>query len=442
MTPPVMTTEALMDALSNDWQPITTLIFKMQIKEMMDARFLQIKLKELERKGLILVETKMGKKHYKVEKPDLIITHEYLDTAVKQSDSLNDDYIIYSEATLELEKIVDLDPFDEKTWLELGQEYFKQGDYAWAIKSYKNAIILYDDDDLEFKIKSLNNLGSAYHKNGEVHLAMDSYENALKLTEEYTFIYLKKFLLRDIGNIFSEEDNHQEAIMYYEKALELSILEESSPFHQEVLFSLGMSYSNIKQPEKAIVCFEKIAKHDPELDIIWSALGLAYSANKEYDKAVECFEIALQFNPSDEDIIEKLNFVVDEMKKNEHLEESPQELPEESKDSVFSKDDILSFLKELSVQFEKLVKLTELTTAIHIKSFINDQIKPFFENPSKKKIKKLKKSIEHHIEFWPEDKREEFFNEYSRTIKRYEELQPPKWKIYGKGLLKLIPLLR
>ena len=32
---------------------------------MMDARFLQIKLKELERKKLILVDIKMGKKYFK-----------------------------------------------------------------------------------------------------------------------------------------------------------------------------------------------------------------------------------------------------------------------------------------------------------------------------------------------------------------------------------------
>ncbi|MHA1458384.1 MAG: hypothetical protein ACTSQR_01840 [Promethearchaeota archaeon] len=62
---PIITTEKILDALSEDWQPITALIFKMKIKDMMDARFLQIKLKELERKGLVIVETKMGKKHWK-----------------------------------------------------------------------------------------------------------------------------------------------------------------------------------------------------------------------------------------------------------------------------------------------------------------------------------------------------------------------------------------
>ena len=62
---PIITTEKILAALSEDLQPITALIFKMKIKDMMDARFLQIKLKELERKGLVMVETKMGKKHWK-----------------------------------------------------------------------------------------------------------------------------------------------------------------------------------------------------------------------------------------------------------------------------------------------------------------------------------------------------------------------------------------
>ena len=64
---PIITTDKITEALSDEWQPITSLIFKMKIKDMMDARFLQIKLKELERKGLVLADTKMGKKHWKLK---------------------------------------------------------------------------------------------------------------------------------------------------------------------------------------------------------------------------------------------------------------------------------------------------------------------------------------------------------------------------------------
>ena len=64
---PIITTEKILKFLSDEWQPITSLIFNMKIKDMMDARFLQLKLKELERKGVIIVEIKKGKKHWKLK---------------------------------------------------------------------------------------------------------------------------------------------------------------------------------------------------------------------------------------------------------------------------------------------------------------------------------------------------------------------------------------
>ena len=66
-TLPVITTEKILGALSEDWQNITHLIFKLKIKDMMDARYLQNKLKDLVRKEKILVEIKKGKKHWKLK---------------------------------------------------------------------------------------------------------------------------------------------------------------------------------------------------------------------------------------------------------------------------------------------------------------------------------------------------------------------------------------
>ncbi len=40
---------------------------KLKRNEMMDARYLQLKLKELERKDLVKVEIKLGKKHFKLK---------------------------------------------------------------------------------------------------------------------------------------------------------------------------------------------------------------------------------------------------------------------------------------------------------------------------------------------------------------------------------------
>ncbi|MFX1385901.1 MAG: hypothetical protein ACFE9M_01680 [Promethearchaeota archaeon] len=66
-TLPIITTEKILNVLSNEWQTIKLLILKLKIKDMMDARYLQLKLKELERKGHVLVETKMGKRQWKLK---------------------------------------------------------------------------------------------------------------------------------------------------------------------------------------------------------------------------------------------------------------------------------------------------------------------------------------------------------------------------------------
>ncbi len=66
-TLPIITTEKILNVLSDEWQTIKHLIFKLKIKDMMDARYLQLKLKELERKGNVLVESKMGKRQWKLK---------------------------------------------------------------------------------------------------------------------------------------------------------------------------------------------------------------------------------------------------------------------------------------------------------------------------------------------------------------------------------------
>lgn len=66
-TLPIITTDKIVSVLSTEWQTIKHLIFKLKIKDMMDARYLQLKLKELERKGEVLVDVKMGRKHWKLK---------------------------------------------------------------------------------------------------------------------------------------------------------------------------------------------------------------------------------------------------------------------------------------------------------------------------------------------------------------------------------------
>ncbi len=119
------------------------------------------------------------------------------------------------------------------------------------------------------------------------------------------------------------------------------------------------------------------------------------------------------------------------------MEEFPQRI---------QKDNVDYFLQEnlalINNKLGELIKINKFGTQIHIKSYINDVIKSGFANPSNRRIKLLKKSYEQHTEGWSEDKREKFYNDYTRTIRHYEAMRPSKWKRWGSRLFKLISLIR
>ena len=66
-TLPVITTDKILATLNNEWQNITHLIFKLKIKDMMDARYLQNRLKELVRREKVEMLIIKNKKHWKLK---------------------------------------------------------------------------------------------------------------------------------------------------------------------------------------------------------------------------------------------------------------------------------------------------------------------------------------------------------------------------------------
>ena len=60
--------ESIIRVLNYDWQTVRDIIFKLKIRDMMDARYLQIKLKQMERQGKILTKVKMGRKLFCIKK--------------------------------------------------------------------------------------------------------------------------------------------------------------------------------------------------------------------------------------------------------------------------------------------------------------------------------------------------------------------------------------
>lgn len=100
-----------------------------------------------------------------------------------------------------------------------------------------------------------------------------------------------------------------------------------------------------------------------------------------------------------------------------------------------------SLLENQKDKLDELIKLFKFGTTIQIKSYINDMIEPIFNKASKKKIKEFEEFVEKQLETWPEDRRNEFLEEFFRTLGMYKAMQPTKWRKWGSYLLKLISLL-
>ena len=66
-TLPIITTDKILATLNNEWQNITHLIFNLKIKDMMDARYLQNRLKELVRREKVEMLIIKNKKHWKLK---------------------------------------------------------------------------------------------------------------------------------------------------------------------------------------------------------------------------------------------------------------------------------------------------------------------------------------------------------------------------------------
>ncbi len=98
--------------------------------------------------------------------------------------------------------------------------------------------------------------------------------------------------------------------------------------------------------------------------------------------------------------------------------------------------------ENILIVLAQLKELIKIGTYIQLKSYINDVIASFFPNFSNRKKKQLNKSFKNEIESWPIENQGDFYIEFTKTLERYEKMQPSKWKKLGSNLLKLLSVIR
>jgi len=165
-------------------------------------------------------------------------------SALKQAIDLDPDNPIYrnalgvvmldlkrpTEAQVELEKAVQLDPNYAEAQHNLGLCYAEQGRFADAIAAYRRALAIptYTTPEVAY-----HNMGNAYLAMGRLQEASESYRAALQLDPKQVGS------LYSLGIVLVREGRREEAKAVFRRTLEL---EPASPFGQaatEALKNLG-----------------------------------------------------------------------------------------------------------------------------------------------------------------------------------------------------------
>ncbi len=78
----------------------------------------------------------------------------------------------------------------------------------------------------------------------------------------------------------------------------LEELLQSDPGNQDILYNLGMCYTELGEPERAVETLSKCLQYYPHYANAHVALGFAYSRLDDDEKAMDHFERALEIEPS------------------------------------------------------------------------------------------------------------------------------------------------
>lgn len=198
----------------------------------------------------------------------------------------------------------------------IGNTYFLIGDFEEAKKYYFKVIELIGKDDNAIYHQSIiyNNIGEVYTEQNELDSALIYTKKALELNKQIVNSLFTGVNLSNIGNIYIEKKEYQEALEYIQDAINLATGLESFDNLIHSHFNLGklylrLHYDNINLNNKnnlkeSILNFEKSKEYAIEYnDIrrlidISNLLSEAYMLNSDYKQAYINTQLHKQLNDS------------------------------------------------------------------------------------------------------------------------------------------------
>lgn len=198
----------------------------------------------------------------------------------------------------------------------LGEEYYKQGDYTSALKELLKAEALYPDDaflqndlGLTYKAKKRLDLAAKHFKKaleikpdyapaknnlGAVYLDKKEWDTAIKYFKEVSenMLYATPHkALANLGWAYYNKEKYTLSETYYLKALDLE------PKFINAQRGLGLTYIAMGRIDEAVEILERAVKNYPKFALLYDDLSKVYVLSHDYEKALDAYHKVIELAP-------------------------------------------------------------------------------------------------------------------------------------------------
>jgi len=181
-------------------------------------------------------------------------------------------------------KLLDLYPFTQNVWYNLGIVLTKQGKFDEAIEAYDYCIAI----DPEY--------GSAYHNKANTLASIERYKEAAEVFQELIILEPENpRVYCSLGECNEKLERFEQALEMYNKTISID------PAFAEAYYGIGIIMNERKQPNLALDFIKKAIALESEMYDFWLGLGKVYYELNNIEEALIAYREATTLNPDEPD---------------------------------------------------------------------------------------------------------------------------------------------
>ena len=184
-------------------------------------------------------------------------------------------------------QIIEIDPFANEAWFNLGQLYFAQMDFPKALDAYDYALAIDEKDTLTCLQK------------GHVQFQLNQFEEAIETYLEYRNLSTYGYWQTDIfiAECYEKLEKYDEAIQYYKQSLD----EQTENY--DALTGIAICLLEQELYAESIPYIEKALKINSEAADAWVYLAEAYVGQDDVDNALLAYVKSISIDSEQPDTL-------------------------------------------------------------------------------------------------------------------------------------------